>query len=889
MWGLLTSEDEPYHYKEYTQSMEETHEDERDELSSLPAVSPVVSQTSAEPKEVPKSKPKSGQNVASKNMMLNFFGVKTSKFDGKVALKIGTRNAHIIDKKLNPPPSFMVKLKLPKPRPVATSTPIEKPRKMVTLIYRKTSSVISKPIINNQKPPVQNKEIQYPAKPAAIHPFFQKRAGMHFSSPVENVTTNKLGTTPTPPASTNFEKPTQPKASPFSAFGLLQVKKDPPPTPFPQLFQMHVHGLHAHEIHQPSSQLSTSKRKSKKNSIYILDSENVANTKFRQIQPIEPIDSSINYPTPNIRIPKQLRLSKQQLRNLVSQVIVDPQQMQVLKSLMACADKFSAFDSIEHETQTWTTKYAPQKSSEVVTHGNSASKVFDWLQDKFEELKKAPVESLAFSLFRAQRPAKRQNSEFDGFIVKSSEDFNEEPAEEETPKVPKILILHGPPGSGKTSAVYAAAAELGAYTFELNSSDIRSSKKLFEKLGGMGKSHLVHRNQQGTQKGEFKKSVILLDDADVLFEEEQSFWTGLDKFVETSRRPVILTCSNLSLLPPGIIEHHYNSFVQFHHAPLHLQVNALWLLGICEGHLLNHFALQQLVYNNKYDFRSSIHDLQFWCQMALGDRRSGINWTIMPKERALLDQTDVRVISHETYIGRTVPGSDAVVDFDVLQDDAIEKLNIAASPVSDSLAGFCALADNLADADYMKSHERTLFETSLAEEYTNDRILGLDELTLMPETVGSQSHELSIYSTVAKRACSMFASKVQDQPSPLARVNSQSLRNILWFLSPRVSGISSAMYNCVETTSSTILATELVPQVRSIARNDRWKTQQAVRITQEQQGVMSRRMLHRVFSEQGLDPNSFRKYLDGDTEEVLRTAPEYWGNVYPACVVDSAT
>ena len=81
--------------------------------------------------------------------------------------------------------------------------------------------------------------------------------------------------------------------------------------------------------------------------------------------------------------------------------------------------------------------------------------------------------------------------------------------------------------------MYAAAEELSANIFELNPGERRSSKKLLEKLGGMGKSHLVHRDSSGTSAtaGESYKqqSIVLLDEVDILFDEDQTFWVGLDK------------------------------------------------------------------------------------------------------------------------------------------------------------------------------------------------------------------------------------------------------------------------------------------------------------------------------------------------------------------------
>lgn len=883
MWGLPTSEDEHSDYKSPRSDSMDTDENgnlEKGQAFIDPHLFEEDQQLVQEKKPKPKPALKMKKEVGDKRVMHKFFGIDLKTFDGKVILKIGKENAKVVEEKLiEPKASMIVKLKLPTPKDsmiVQLKLPTPKPALMVKFKYRRPSYIVK---LNFRTQPI--KPVQKPAS-LPLHPFFQKRSGKSSLTSTPQNYTNPLSEIKKTASNTKDSTATDSRpTSPFASFGLLKVKQEPPPAPLPTLYQMHVRGLQAHEIHTTSPRKQT-KKKSKGNPIYIHDSENIANARFSQIEPIQEADINIHYPKPDIRIPKQIRFTTDQLRDLVSKVIINTHQQQVLKSLMSRAEAFSAFDAAEYETQMWASKYAPKESSTVITNGDSAAKVLDWLVNKLDQLKKTPV-TTPFSLLKAKKAPKRTADEFDGFIIKSSESFSGDlpsspPVVEEPPPIPKFLILYGPSGSGKTSAVYAAAAELGAYTFELNPSDKRSSKKLFEKLGGMGKSHLVHR--AGAQDERFKQqSVILLDEVDVLFEEDQSFWAGLDRFVETSRRPVIMTCSNPSLLPPAILENHYESFVHFLPAPLNLQVNALWLMALGEGHLLNHFAVEQMVLNNQFDFRSSINDLQFWCQMALGDRRSGINWTITPKERAQTNQNEVRVISHETYIGRDIPEESSGVDFAVLQDNAVEELNILPILKTESLADFCVLADSLADADLMAANKKTLFEANLGEEYTNDRIIGLNELTEFPERVQPYSHELSIYPSVVELSCKIYSSQVLDKAPPMPAVNGTDLRESLWFLSPRVDGISSATYSSVETASTSDIATEIMPQIRSIARHDLWKLFETDRIQQEQQGPASRRMMNRVFSELGLESNLLRKYLDCDPKEILRTAPAYWGQM----------
>ena len=656
---------------------------------------------------------------------------------------------------------------------------------------------------------------------------------------------------------------------------------------------MHVRGLESNGIvqRQLSHPLTTSKfKKSKRNHIYISDSENIVNlhlkTSFTESCNTERDSSSS---TLSIRRPAQVRFTKAQLTDMALQVIRKESYIKILQPLLDRIETFTPFDRNEYETQMWSLKYAPTSSYSVITKGSTGCIISKWLVDKFEELKKLPNSTFSpLSLLKSRKEKKRKaacnGNEFDDFIVNETDfitSLSSSPpaAEPEHPPFPNFLILCGPSGSGKTSSVYAAAAELGAYTFELNPSDKRSSKKLFEKLGGMGKSHLVHRNTQaGLQDPDFKqKSVILLDEVDILFDEEQSFWPGLDKFVETSRRPVVMTCSDPSLLPPTLIENHPECFVYFNHAALSLQIDALWLIALCEGHIVDHRALKQLVLSNKYDFRSCINDLQFWCQMGLGGPRSGISWILTHKERVQTHQQNIRVISNGTYIGKDWYQEGDPISTDELSESSFKELDFTVTPSAKcNLSDWCSFADSLSDADYLSAKKCTQLATNVEEEYSRDRLLGLQELDELPNPVLPYSHELAIYPSIVEKACHLHASRFQDQPISKNRVGQQDLRDSLWFLSSRTTDVSSAPYNCVETSSCRVLSTEISPIVRQIARNDMWKEMEADRIRKEMEGPASRRVMKTLFNSLGLDSNSLRRYLDGDLEDVLRTAPAYW-------------
>lgn len=168
-------------------------------------------------------------------------------------------------------------------------------------------------------------------------------------------------------------------------------------------------------------------------------------------------------------------------------------------------------------------------------------------------------------------------------------------------RLANTMLITGPHGSGKSAAVYAVAEELGWEVFEVYPGiGRRTGANLVSLVGDVGSNHVItskspkkpkstasffgksngttgangsgrkRANQlpvlissQGSQgdpiqlddrgweepeiledkKHGFRQSVILLDEVDLLFEEESTFWPAVIALIADSRRPVILTCN----------------------------------------------------------------------------------------------------------------------------------------------------------------------------------------------------------------------------------------------------------------------------------------------------------------------------------------------------------
>ncbi|NXK03305.1 ATAD5 protein, partial [Herpetotheres cachinnans] len=138
---------------------------------------------------------------------------------------------------------------------------------------------------------------------------------------------------------------------------------------------------------------------------------------------------------------------------------------------------------VEKEDMLWTEKYQPQDSSELVGNKKEIERLHSWLK---EWKKRADWEEKRNQ--KGEKEDKEHEDSLDSLDFKDSKSD----IEEETSLCNTVLIT-GPPGVGKTAAVYACAQELGFKIFEVNASCQRSGRQILSQLKEATQSHQVDK------------------------------------------------------------------------------------------------------------------------------------------------------------------------------------------------------------------------------------------------------------------------------------------------------------------------------------------------------------------------------------------------------------
>lgn len=176
----------------------------------------------------------------------------------------------------------------------------------------------------------------------------------------------------------------------------------------------------------------------------------------------------------------------------------------------------------------------------------------------------------------------------------------------------KSILLHGPPGTGKTTLAYVLANEMNSEIFELNASDFRDRNRLQELL-----------KPAMQQKSLFnEKKIILVDEVDGI---SATDWGGLNelmKLIELTTYPVVITANDIWNKKFSDLRRK-SEIVQLRE--INYRITKDILIGILrkEGKFLDIDLLTKIAINSRGDLRAAINDLQ--TESGAGDSKVSVN------------------------------------------------------------------------------------------------------------------------------------------------------------------------------------------------------------------------------------------------------------------------
>ena len=311
------------------------------------------------------------------------------------------------------------------------------------------------------------------------------------------------------------------------------------------------------------------------------------------------------------------------------------------------------YDPSTPNSMQWTKKYAPQSAADIVGNAEVVQRLRQWLEEWSARRKKASKSRRRAGAVKRGNSNRSNASSSNSFVVSDDDDYDDETSsddggddefsdgsldgEEDFP--PNTALLSGPTGVGKTATVHALARQLGFKVLEVNASSLRGGRQVTAQLQEATQSHHVKnkklpfeaalapsavgakdvatKSRRGVSGGGGgshlnKTALILFEDVDVVFEEDEGFYAAINSLVSTTKRPVILTTSNGLFSARKFLKCDPKSFV-FSPVPPSLTARHLRLLGLCEGFALDVRGLERLVeFNGGGAVSRSILDLQYW-------------------------------------------------------------------------------------------------------------------------------------------------------------------------------------------------------------------------------------------------------------------------------------
>lgn len=172
----------------------------------------------------------------------------------------------------------------------------------------------------------------------------------------------------------------------------------------------------------------------------------------------------------------------------------------------------------------------------------------------------------------------------------------------------KAVVLHGPPGTGKTSLAYAIAYETDSEILELNASDLRNKTKIAEIV-----------RPASEQRSLFKKGkIILVDEVDGISTKDRGGLGELLAILEKTSFPIIITANDIWQQKFNLLRQKAE-LVQMKEVDYKIVLDILREICAKENVVVSSDVLTSIAIKARGDIRAAINDLQILSKMESPD------------------------------------------------------------------------------------------------------------------------------------------------------------------------------------------------------------------------------------------------------------------------------
>jgi replication factor C large subunit len=241
----------------------------------------------------------------------------------------------------------------------------------------------------------------------------------------------------------------------------------------------------------------------------------------------------------------------------------------------------------------------------------------------------------------------------------------------------KSMILHGSPGTGKTSLAYAIASENDLEILELNASDLRDKDKIAQIVGPASQ-----------QRSLFKVGkVLLIDEVDGISTRDRGGLTELLGLLEKSSYPIIITANDIWQQKFNLLRTK-SELVQLRDVDYKIILNILKSICEKENCVVANDVLTSIAIKARGDIRAAINDLQILSKMdqptlvkEIGERNKEVsifnalqyvfkNAQLDPKMLTVYDEVNMPIDQVFLWVEENIPleykGEELVRAFDAL-------------------------------------------------------------------------------------------------------------------------------------------------------------------------------------------------------------------------------